>query len=81
MEIVQNNEEFKTGKIHKETNKKMKEFVSPMDFIEFLKNENEDSEEFCYLNKRSHAYDWEVVEFNSRSDTEYITLSKRVYII
>jgi dynein heavy chain len=35
------------------------------------------SEEFCYLNKFEHAYDWRIVEFEKRNEKEYMTISTR----
>lgn len=37
------------------------------------------AEEFCYLEKRDHAYDFVIVEFDKRNEKEYMTLSARVY--
>ena len=36
------------------------------------------ADEFCYLNKRSHPYDFQIVEFDERHPTEYMTISARV---
>jgi len=36
------------------------------------------AEEFCYLEKRDHAYDFVIVEFDKRNEKEYMTLSARV---
>lgn len=38
------------------------------------------AEEFCYLEKRDHAYDFVIVEFDKRNEKEYMTLSARVLI-
>ncbi len=35
------------------------------------------ADEFCYLNKKSHAYDFYIVEFDKRNLKEYMTISKR----
>ena len=35
-----------------------------MDFIYLLRNDPEMSEEFCFLNKRDHPYDFKIVEFD-----------------
>jgi hypothetical protein len=35
-------------------------------------------EEFCYLNKFEHSYDWRIVEFDKRNEKEYMTISARV---
>ena len=38
-------------------------FLTPMDFIHLIKTDPEMADEFCYLNKRIHSYDWKIVEF------------------
>lgn len=35
-------------------------------------------DEFCYLNKQSHPYDFKIVEFDERNPREYMTISARV---
>ncbi len=35
-------------------------------------------DEFCYLNKFDHSYDWRIVEFDKRNEKEYMTISARV---
>ena len=35
------------------------------------------SEEFCYMNRRSNPYDWQIVEFDKRNPGEYMVISKR----
>jgi dynein heavy chain, axonemal len=35
------------------------------------------SEEFCYMNRRSNPYDWQIVEFDKRNPKEYMVISKR----
>lgn len=35
------------------------------------------NKEFCYLNKRSHPYDWVVVDFKNRNGKNYLTVSSR----
>ena len=56
-----------------------KTYVSQTDFIKLIKTDPELEEEFCYLNKKSHAYDWEIVAYKNRDPVEYITISKRVF--
>jgi dynein heavy chain len=34
-------------------------------------------EEFCYLNRYEHPYDWRIVEFDRRNREEYMTISVR----
>lgn len=36
------------------------------------------AEEFCYLNQRSHFYDWEIVPFHLKNPKNYMTISSRV---
>ena len=38
-------------------------------------------EEFCYLNKYEHSYDWRIVEFDRRNEKEYMTISARVILL
>ena len=45
-----------------------------------LTNDSEMQEEFLYLNKGSHPYDWYVVPYKERNLNEYITFSHRVTI-
>lgn len=35
------------------------------------------AEEFCYLNQRSHFYDWEIVPFHLKNPKNYMTISSR----
>ena len=35
------------------------------------------SEEFCYMNRRSSPYDWQIVEFDKKDPNEYMVISKR----
>lgn len=35
------------------------------------------SEEFCYMNRRSNPYDWQIVEFDKKDPREYMVISKR----
>ena len=44
--------------------------LSPFDFIQIIKSDPEMIDEFCYLNKRAHAYDFKIVEFNERNPYE-----------
>ena len=34
-------------------------------------------DEFCYLNRFNHAYDWRIVEFDKKNENEYMTISAR----
>ncbi len=49
-----------------------------MDFIHLIRTDAEMAEEFCYLNKCSHPYDFRIVEFEERNEREYMTISARV---
>jgi dynein heavy chain len=51
-----------------------------MDFIHLIRTDAEMAEEFCYLNKCSHPYDFRIVEFEERNEREYMTISARVFI-
>jgi dynein heavy chain len=35
------------------------------------------ADEFTYLNKQSHAYDFKIVDFDERNKQEYMTISAR----
>ena len=35
------------------------------------------SDEFCYMNRRSNPYDWQIVEFEKKNPSEYMVISKR----
>ena len=73
-------ETSKIIKINRENQKKIKEFVDPLDFISFLRGVADNNQEFCYLNRKSHAYDWKVVDYAARNPLEFITISKRVFM-
>lgn len=51
--------------------------LKPMDFINLIRTDPEMRDEFCYLNRQSHPYDYKIVEFNSRNPNEYMTISAR----
>lgn len=34
-------------------------------------------DEFCYLNRRKHAYDYKIVDYDKRNKKEYMTISAR----
>lgn len=48
-----------------------------MDFIYLIRTDPEMADEFCYLNKRDHAYDYQIVEFEDRNPKEYMTISAK----
>lgn len=45
-----------------------------------VKTDPELENEFCFLNKRSHPYDWEIVDYEQRNPRNYMTISARVNI-
>ena len=49
---------------------KKKEEITPLDFIKMLRDDPDMQDEFCYLNKRSNAYDFYIVDFNERAFSE-----------
>ena len=55
-----------------------KDYLTPMDFIHLIRTDPEMVDEFCYLNKQSHPYDYKIVEFDERNHREYMTISARV---
>ncbi len=63
------------------------DYLTPLDFINLIKSDPDmvikikfiqKSEEFCYLNKKANSYDWQIVEFDKRNQSEYMTISARV---
>jgi len=42
-----------------------------------LRNEPAMHDEFCYLNRRNHAYDYKIVDYDKRNKDEYMTISAR----
>ena len=34
-------------------------------------------DEFCYLNRRNHAYDYKIVDYDKRNLKDYMTISAR----
>jgi len=36
-----------------------------------IRTDPEMQDEFCYLNRKSHAYDFKIVEFNERNPLEF----------
>ena len=68
---------FKTGKQNKEK-KETGDYLTPIDFIHLIRTDPEMTDEFCYLNKRTHSYDFQIVDFNERNNEEYMTISARV---
>lgn len=60
-------QEKKNSKLQKIKN----EDLTPFDFINMIRTDPEMQDEFCYLNKRNHAYDFKIVEFNERNINEY----------
>lgn len=66
----------KDSVITKQTNKS-DNYLKPRDFLNLIQNEKELSNEYCYLNKRSNPYDWEIVDFNHRNKNQYMTISTK----
>jgi len=46
------------------------ENLTCFDFINMIKTDPEMIDEFCYLNKRNHAYDFVLVDFKERRKKE-----------
>lgn len=55
-------------------------YLTPIDFIHLIRTDPEMTDEFCYLNKRTHPYDFQIVDFNERNNEEYMTISARVLL-
>ena len=54
------------------------DFLTPQDFIQLIRSDPDMADEFTYLNKRNHAYDFKIVDFNEKHRDEYMTISARV---
>lgn len=55
----------------KQKQKKVRNDVSTLhDFINMIRTDQNMQDEFCYLNKASHAYDFSICEFNERNRDE-----------
>lgn len=57
--------------------KKKNEDLTPLDFINLIRQDPEMRDEFCYLNRRAHAYDYKIVDYDKRNKSEYMTISAR----
>lgn len=71
---------FKGGKKEQKEKKDAGDYLTPIDFIHLIRTDPEMTDEFCYLNKRSHPYDFQIVDFNERNNEEYMTISARVLL-
>ena len=69
---------FKGGKQGNKGKKDTGDYLTPIDFIHLIRTDPEMTDEFCYLNKRTHSYDFQIVDFNERNNEEYMTISARV---
>jgi len=69
---------FKVGKKDLKDKKDAGDYLTPIDFIHLIRTDPEMTDEFCYLNKRLHPYDFQIVDFNERNNEEYMTISARV---
>lgn len=67
----ENRKQGKTGKEEEEFQ------LTPDDFISLVQNDPEMQQEFCYLNRGRNSYDWKIVEYKDKNETEYITMSAR----
>lgn len=47
------------------------------DFLNLIKTDGELEDEFCFLNRRTHPYDWEIVDYDKRNPNNYMTISSR----
>lgn len=56
------------------------EYINPQDFINLIKCEPDMVDEFCYLNRKSHPYDWEIVPFHKKNPNDFMTISSRVSV-
>ncbi|CAD8076520.1 unnamed protein product [Paramecium sonneborni] len=77
--LFQFQDKKKDASILKKQKKKQQQqsYLSPLDFIYLIRTDPEMADQFCYLNKRDHAYDYEIVEFEDRNVKEYMTISAR----
>jgi len=40
-----------------------KESLKPKNFLNLLKSDKEFEDEFCFLNRKTHPYDWQIVTY------------------
>jgi hypothetical protein len=50
---------------------------TPLNFYKLVVNEDSMHEFFCYCNRKVEFYDFEVVPFEEKNESEYLTVSKR----
>jgi dynein heavy chain len=72
---------YKRKRGQEKEQKNSADYLTPIDFIHLIRTDPEMTDEFCYLNKRSHPYDFQIVDFNERNPEEYMTISARVKTI
>jgi len=71
----------------KDVVKPSKNYLSPLDFIQLVRDDPEMSDEFCYLRKRDDPYDWEIIQFDKICDKDVkgpshqIKLKEVVYLV
>ena len=49
---------------------KPKNYLTPLDFAQLVRDDPEMRDEFCYLKKRDNPYDWEIVQFDKIENKE-----------
>ena len=48
---------------------------SPLDFYKLVSNDRVFQDFFCYCNRKDEFYDFEVVPFSEKDESEYVTVS------
>ena len=50
---------------------------TPLEFFKLVTNDTSISDFFCYCNRKTDFYDYEVVAFDQKNEDDYLTVSKR----
>ncbi|CAD8164373.1 unnamed protein product [Paramecium octaurelia] len=50
-------------------------FLGPIDFARLLQPDQQQRQEFCYLNNQGNPYEWRVVNYENRRSEQYMTIS------
>ena len=50
---------------------------SPLEFYKLVVNDSQLTDFFCYCNRKSDFYDFEVTAFDEKNEDDYLTVSKR----
>lgn len=50
---------------------------TPIDFYKMISLDEKLQDFFCYCNRKEEFYDFEVISFHQKNNSEYLTVSKR----